>query len=67
MVFRVRHSVNTAVVFSIVALTLRQAYKRLALEHHPDKGGDKERFISINAAYEVRQGNPSSAVVLSGG
>jgi hypothetical protein len=30
-----------------------QAYKRMALEHHPDKGGDKDAFIAINAAYET--------------
>ncbi len=30
-----------------------QAYRRLALEHHPDKGGDKDTFIAVNAANEV--------------
>jgi curved DNA-binding protein CbpA len=25
----------------------------MALEHHPDKGGDKDAFIAINAAYET--------------
>ena len=30
-----------------------QAYRRLALEHHPDKGGDPDRFVAISTAYEV--------------
>ncbi|MDH5570847.1 MAG: DnaJ domain-containing protein [Gammaproteobacteria bacterium] len=29
------------------------AYRRLAAEYHPDKGGDKIRFIEIRQAYEV--------------
>ena len=30
---------------------LRSAYWRLAKEHHPDRGGDPEKFKSISAAY----------------
>jgi hypothetical protein len=29
------------------------AYRRLATEHHPDKGGDQTKFIEIRQAYEV--------------
>lgn len=32
---------------------IRQAYKKLAREHHPDKGGDKEKFQQIQTAYET--------------
>lgn len=32
---------------------VRQAYMRQAREHHPDKGGDKDAFQRIQAAYEV--------------
>lgn len=32
---------------------VRVAYKRKALEHHPDKGGDKEQFQKIKEAYET--------------
>ena len=32
---------------------LRSAYRRLALEHHPDKGGDPVRFQLIVTAYEA--------------
>lgn len=32
---------------------IKQAYKRLAKEHHPDRGGDHNRFAQINEAYET--------------
>lgn len=32
---------------------LRSAYKRKALQLHPDKGGDPEHFKSMKAAYDV--------------
>lgn len=32
---------------------IKQAYRKLAREHHPDKGGDKEHFQKIQEAYEV--------------
>jgi DnaJ-class molecular chaperone len=32
---------------------IRQAYRRLASQHHPDKGGDTERFQEIQQAYDV--------------
>lgn len=31
---------------------LIRIYRRLALESHPDRGGDKEAFIRVTAAYE---------------
>ena len=31
---------------------IKRAYKRLAREHHPDKGGDSNEFIKIHDAYE---------------
>jgi len=33
--------------------TVKQAYRRQAATHHPDKGGDPERFRAIREAYEV--------------
>lgn len=30
---------------------IKKAYKKLAMETHPDKGGDEEHFKEINAAY----------------
>ncbi len=32
---------------------IRKAYRKLVLKHHPDKGGDKEKFQKIQNAYEI--------------
>ena len=32
---------------------IKRAYRRLASQHHPDKGGDKARFQEIQEAYNV--------------
>lgn len=32
---------------------LRRAYLKLSKEHHPDKGGDGQKFKEINAAYNL--------------
>ena len=32
---------------------VRKAFRKLAIQHHPDKGGDSEKFKEINAAYEI--------------
>lgn len=32
---------------------LRKAYKKLAVQHHPDKGGDADTFKEISHAYDV--------------
>merc|ERR1719506_3026091 len=31
---------------------IKKAYRRTAMECHPDKGGDKEEFQELNSAYE---------------
>jgi DnaJ family protein A protein 2 len=33
--------------------TIKKAYRKLALKHHPDKGGDSEKFKEIVAAHEI--------------
>jgi molecular chaperone DnaJ len=35
------------------AKTLKNAYRKLVKEHHPDKGGDEEKFKTIAQAYET--------------
>jgi len=32
---------------------IKRAYRRLAQEHHPDKGGNQEKFKEINESYQV--------------
>jgi|Laugresbdmm110sd_1035091.scaffolds.fasta_scaffold00005_42 DnaJ-class molecular chaperone len=32
---------------------LKKSYKKLAIQHHPDKGGDSEKFKEIAHAYDV--------------
>ena len=32
---------------------IKKVYKKLALEHHPDKGGDENKFKEINEAHSV--------------
>ena len=32
---------------------IKKAYRKLASQHHPDKGGDTKKFQDIQKAYEV--------------
>ena len=32
---------------------IKKAYKKLAMQHHPDRGGDQEKFKDIQAAYDT--------------
>ena len=32
---------------------IKKAYRRLAVDHHPDRGGAEEKFKEVNEAYEV--------------
>lgn len=34
-------------------LDIKKNYKKLSLKYHPDKNGDKEKFILINQAYQI--------------
>lgn len=42
---------------SASAEEIKAAFRKKAHEHHPDKGGDSEKFKELNAAYQVL-GNP---------
>ena len=35
------------------ASDIKKAYRKLAMENHPDKGGDSNKFAKITEAYEV--------------
>ena len=32
---------------------IKKAYRKLASKHHPDKGGDQQRFKDISVAYDT--------------
>jgi len=38
---------------SATAEDVKNAFRRLAMEHHPDKGGNPEKFKEANEAYQV--------------
>lgn len=55
-----RKDVDTTKLYEVLgvekdddAKTIKKAYRKLCLKHHPDKGGDAHTFKEINAAYEI--------------
>ena len=47
------------------ALLIKRAYLRLALKHHPDKGGDEDTFKKIVAAYDTLKSGDNLGGVFS--
>ena len=37
---------------------IKKAFRRAAVEHHPDRGGSEEKFKELNEAYEVLKDEP---------
>lgn len=55
-----REALGTSIPRSVLGLgadatwnEIKKAWRRLVMEHHPDRGGDAARFIQVQAAYEV--------------
>lgn len=48
--------------------TVKKAYRKLAMKHHPDKGGDPEKFKEIQGAYDkITKGEQEEGPFGSGG
>ena len=47
------HYAALGVPRTATAVEIKQAFRKLASQHHPDKGGDTAKFQSIQAAYAV--------------
>jgi len=55
-----RKEVDTTKLYEVLGVekdddqkTIKKAYRKLCLKHHPDKGGDEHTFKEVNAAYEI--------------
>jgi len=55
-----RKDVDTTKLYEVLGVekdddpkTIKKAYRKLCLKHHPDKGGDEQTFKEVNAAYEI--------------
>lgn len=46
---------------------IKKAFRKLAMVHHPDKGGDPEMFTKIQAAYEILSNPEKKALYDQGG
>lgn len=58
--FRPQKDVNTTRYYELLGVDkdastneIKKAFRKAAVLHHPDKGGDEEKFKEINKAYEV--------------
>lgn len=53
MTMPMNHYETLGVTTTATEAEIKKAYKKLASKHHPDKGGDQEKFKEIQAAYDV--------------
>lgn len=47
------HYATLGVAKNATADEIKKAYRKLASQHHPDKGGDKVKFQEVQTAYDV--------------
>ena len=47
------HYKTLGVERSVTSDEIKKAFRKLALKHHPDKGGDAEKFKHVSEAYDV--------------
>ena len=47
------HYAALGVARTATADEIKRAFRRLASQHHPDKGGDTQKFQTIQAAYDT--------------
>ncbi len=45
---------------SVDFTTIKQQYRRLAMQHHPDRGGDQEKLVAINQAMQCLEAHYST-------
>lgn len=45
---------------------IKKAYKRMAMKHHPDRGGDEKKFKEISQAYDILS-NPQKKQMFDSG
>ena len=48
-----RHLQILKITFPFTKAELKRAYRKMALETHPDSGGTSEAFRAVNSAYEI--------------
>ncbi|KAK2195729.1 bifunctional Heat shock protein DnaJ [Babesia duncani] len=60
MPHRSREPVDTEKLYKLLEVNkdateneIKKAYRKMAIKHHPDKGGDPEKFKEISKAYEI--------------
>lgn len=46
---------------------IKQAYRKLAMKHHPDRGGDQNKFKELSAAYDALNDPEKKRIIDSGG